>query len=690
MVVKKLLILGGILFSVLLVRAQSGCTTLGQTPVTAFPVCGSSVFTQSSVPPCVNGNVTAPCASGTGNVYQDLNPYWYKFTCFVSGTLGFEIDPNDNNDDYDWQLFDVTNHDPSEVYTNSQLVVSCNWSGRTGNTGTSATATSLTECGSISGPGGNVNPPIFSKMPNLIQGHNYLLLISHFSGDSQSGYSLSFAGHGGTASITDSIPPALKSVRPICDGSRIQVILNKRMKCSSLAADGSDFTITPSIAKVIGASATNCASGFDMDTIMLTLTGGLPPGNYTLSAQQGADGNTLLDNCGTQIPAGSFLPFQLTAPQPTPFDSLTPPTCAPAALQLVFKKNILCSSIAADGSDFRVTGPSPVVVTGAAGGCDANGESYTIRVQLSGPIVTGGNYQIILAPGSDGNTIIDECGLSTNGGATLPFTVKDTVSAAFNDQVLYGCKMDTILFTSPGKNGINQWKWYFDEGDSSSLQNPLMHIYSIDNDTVPDDRIVTTRLIVSNGFCSDTASVAISLVHAINAAFEAPNILCPKDAAVLKNNSIGPINSFTWDFGDGTGSADSLPPDHLFPLTGIETKYGVMLIVGGNNGCRDTAVQQIDVLRSCYIAVPSAFTPNGDGLNDYLYPLNAFKADNLDFRVYNRYGQLVFQTRDYTKKWDGTINGHPEPSGTFVWMLQYTDRDSGKKIFQKGTSLLIR
>jgi gliding motility-associated-like protein len=112
--------------------------------------------------------------------------------------------------------------------------------------------------------------------------------------------------------------------------------------------------------------------------------------------------------------------------------------------------------------------------------------------------------------------------------------------------------------------------------------------------------------------------------------------------------------------------------------------------VANDQGCTDTATRLIDVLRSCFIAVPSAFTPNGDGLNDYLYPLNAFKAENLIFRVYNRNGQLVFESNDWTKKWDGTVSGHAEPAGTFVWMLQYTDGETGKRIFQKGTTVLIR
>jgi len=87
--------------------------------------------------------------------------------------------------------------------------------------------------------------------------------------------------------------------------------------------------------------------------------------------------------------------------------------------------------------------------------------------------------------------------------------------------------------------------------------------------------------------------------------------------------------------------------------------------------------------------VPSAFTPNGDGLNDYLYPLNAYEATNLLFRVFDRSGQLVFETKDWTKKWDGTVKGIKQATDVYVWMLEYTDV-KGKKISQKGTTVLIR
>lgn len=96
------------------------------------------------------------------------------------------------------------------------------------------------------------------------------------------------------------------------------------------------------------------------------------------------------------------------------------------------------------------------------------------------------------------------------------------------------------------------------------------------------------------------------------------------------------------------------------------------------------------LLSSCLIKVPTAFTPNGDGKNDFLYPLNAVKAMNLEFKVFNRYGQLVFFSRDWTRKWDGTINGLPQSTGVYAWQLSYTHADTGEKVYEKGTTLLLR
>ena len=169
-----------------------------------------------------------------------------------------------------------------------------------------------------------------------------------------------------------------------------------------------------------------------------------------------------------------------------------------------------------------------------------------------------------------------------------------------------------------------------------------------------------------------------------------PDILCPEDSAVFINKSTGPIDGWSWVFGNNQTSLLETPPAQRYPLTGKEKYYTIGLTIHSPLGCSETISKNMRVLGSCYIAVPSAFTPNNDGLNDYLYPLNALKADNLNFRVFNRWGELVFATKDWLKKWDGTINGIQQAAGVYVWMLQFTHHDTGKKVEMKGTTMLIR
>ncbi|HVZ98183.1 MAG TPA: gliding motility-associated C-terminal domain-containing protein, partial [Chitinophagaceae bacterium] len=141
---------------------------------------------------------------------------------------------------------------------------------------------------------------------------------------------------------------------------------------------------------------------------------------------------------------------------------------------------------------------------------------------------------------------------------------------------------------------------------------------------------------------------------------------------------------------NGHTSSLQNPPPQFFMTSGTTaTGYQVRLIISDSAGCYDTASRLIRSVPNCYIAVPNAFTPNGDGLNDYLYPLNAYRATDLTFKVYNRFGQLMFQTHDWTQKWDGLVRGEPQPMGVYVWVLQYTD-EKNKKVFLKGFTTLIR
>ena len=685
--IKKLPILLVFVFALTLKIVAQTCSLPGMTPDNAYPVCGIAIFHEDNVTNCTGPNVASRgCTIGV----TSSSSFWYKFTCYQTGTLGFLISGINADDDYDWGLYDITGRNPNDVFADASLEISVNLYG-IGAGGSVPFPNSPTGC--RPGASGNVhcegaagsNTP-FNGMPTITVGHEYLLMVTNWT-KSTTGYDLSFAG--GTASITDPKEPHLQSSRAICDGTQAVVKLNKRMKCTSLSANGSEFTISPAIANVINAVGYGCSSGFDMDSVILTLNNFLPPGNYTINIKNGTDGNTLKDNCDRLIPVGENIPMTVYAVFPTPMDSLSKVFCAPDELQLDFSNQlryIRCSSIAADGSDFKVnmiSGTSPVTVIGASATCAADGLTPVIKVKLSAPIQTKGVYQIRLQTGSDGNTIINECGQETPAGAALTFSTKDTVNADFTYNILLGCKKDTINYFHDGSNEVDLWKWNFDNIRNSSLQNPSM-VYAIFGQK-------TAQLIVSNGVCRDTSAIKnILLDNDLKAAFEVIAVVCPGDMATYKDNSIGNILKWNWDFGNNNTSNLQQPPQQSYPYTNIIKDVPVQLIVTNNIGCRDTATQKIKVVGNCYIAVPNAFTPNNDGLNDYLYPLNAYKAKDLIFRVYNRFGQILFQTTNWTNKWDGTFKGQGADAGTYVWILQYTHIDTGNRVEQKGTTVLIR
>jgi gliding motility-associated-like protein len=691
--IKRLLTLIAINFSAVLITYAQPCSTIpGMSPGNALPVCGTSVFHQSVVINCSGNNVAQPfCSVGA----TSQRSFWYKFTCFQTGSLGFLISGISSTDDYDWVLFDITGHNPNDVFTNPSLAISINMYGTGGDpapfpespTGCRPGATGNVHCDGYL----NNNTP-FNAMPTITAGHDYLLMVTNWTG-STAGYDLTF--NGGTASITDPKLPHMESARAICDGVSASIKMNKRMKCNSVSANGSEFTISPAVANVISATGYGCNSGgFDMDSVLITFDAPLPPGNYTITIKKDppplGDDNTIRDNCDREIPAGETIPMVVYPLIPTPMDSMSKLGCEPDEIELVFRKNMLCDSIAPDGSDFEVimlAGSEPVTVVSASGNCDANGLTPIIKVKLAttlsaSPIKTKGTYMIRLKVGSDGNTIVDECGQATPAGATLTFNTKDTVNADFSYAIKYGCDRDTINYFHNGANEVNFWRWNFDRTRNSSLPNPTI-LYGTPG-------LKKTYLIVSNGICRDTSdTVSIFIDNEVKAAFEASSYVCPNELATFQNNSTGNLVSWRWDFGNGIISNLPNPSPQSYPVPGFTTNVFPRLIVQNNRGCSDTAIQKIEIPHSCYIAVPNAFTPNGDGLNDQLYPTAAYKATGLLFRVFNRVGQLVFETRDWTKRWDGRFKGQPADLGTYVWILTYTNTDTGKFIQQKGTTILL-
>ncbi|RYY14634.1 MAG: gliding motility-associated C-terminal domain-containing protein, partial [Chitinophagaceae bacterium] len=612
------------------------CTTLGQTPSTAFPVCGTTVFQQDNVPLCNTNDLFVPGCSGGNTTYANKNPFWYRFKCYTSGSLGFTITPTDMTDDYDWQLYDITGLNPEDVLTNQNIIISGNWSGSSGATGASSSGVNFIQCASDPT---QEQKPTFAKMPDIIVGHEYILLVSHYT-PTQSGYSLSFTG--GTAVITDPTEPHLQKATTSCDGSKIIVKLNKKMKCSSLTAKGSEFSLLPVVTTITGAVAKNCSASFDFDEIELTLAAPLSSNDYQLIINKGTDGNSLLDNCERGIPDAETAAFSYIIPQPVPIDSVGKIGCAPNTIRLFFKKKIDCSSIASDGSNFRVSGPGLVNVVSAIGESCTDGLSDIITLRLAEPIYNAGLFTVTPQLAVNGGAVRDECGKIIQP-APISFNTADTVTADFTYANKMGCRQDTLSFTHHGGNGITTWDWRLNNTNASGASHSIIW---------PATSTNSVTLTVSNGTCIDSVTSTIVLDNEVKANFTMQDILCPEDPLIVENLSTGLVDNWKWNYGLLRTIQQHHPDPFYFPASNTENDHLVKLVATNTTfGCSDSISKKVKVLKSCFIAVPSAFTPNNDGLNDFLYPTNALKADNLTFKVYNRWGQLVFSSRNWQDKW---------------------------------------
>jgi gliding motility-associated-like protein len=647
------------------------CNQTGQTPSTAFPICGNGTITQANLPLCRNSNLYVPGCTDERTNYGDNNPVYYRFTCRTGGSFLFTLTPFVNTHDFDWQLFDITGRNPNDIFREKTLVVTGNWSGSYGATGTSVSGVNYIQCRS--------NPfietkPTFSTPPQLQTGHEYLLLIAH-ADNLANGFALTIDG--GTADITSTASPQIKAGASACDNTQVLITLNQKVKCSSIAADGSDFSLLPAAATITNVSGIDCSSSVT-DSVLITFNSALPIAAYQLLIKNGSDGNTILNNCDNAITSGTVVPFSIVAF--AAIDSILPVGCSPGRLILLFKKNIQCNSIATDGSDFTISGPSIAAISSAFAVCDNNTVTNRVEILLQQEIEKGGNYTVTIKNGSDGNTIIDACGQATPVAQSINFLVKDTVNADFNFIIKEGCIADTVLFLKDAANGVNDWQWTFDSQNKTPLQNPVI-IYNSGGTKL-------AQLTVSNGTCTATSLHRFIIKEKMKAAFAAPLSVCPGEAVIFKDNSKN-ATTWLWNFDNGITSNLQNPIAIKYPATGTEKKYSVSLTVQNMN-CTHVATQVISVAASCLIAVPTAFTPDGNGLNDYLEPLNITANSNKVFSIYNRYGRIVFKSSGVNIKWDGTINGIKQPTGLYNWILKYTNPVSGKPVLQKGNTLLIR
>ncbi len=193
------------------------------------------------------------------------------------------------------------------------------------------------------------------------------------------------------------------------------------------------------------------------------------------------------------------------------------------------------------------------------------------------------------------------------------------------------------------------------------------------------------------GGCEQSAFAVVGSVAPVTADFGfSPDTLRPvilsKAAFSFSNRSKG-ADAYIWDFGDGTTSPEK-SPIHVYQDTGHY--YVTLKVFNNGNKCSDEKVHGPFIVISPGTAfVPSAFTPNSDGINDFLEFGGVF-LEMFDFRLYDRWGRLVWAASSIDDKWDGQfVNGGTAPEGVYVFTMRAVGID--KVLFEEqGTITLIR
>ena len=303
------------------------------------------------------------------------------------------------------------------------------------------------------------------------------------------------------------------------------------------------------------------------------------------------------------------------------------------------------------------------------------------------------------------STIPDPAAASTLDNSTIlnaTATPLDTTSYVLNAQWGVCSRIDTIKISvlhKPIPNAGQDTAVCFDKaiatlhGTASNLSGTVNYEWSDTTNLVTPHNAVT----VANPHATETFVLTVTDNYGCNFSVtdQVVVIVQPPVPAFAGNDTIAVIGephqlnatggvSYTWlpandlNFSNIPNPLATLNHDQLFQVTVTDAA-----------GCVGYDKVYVQVYPGPGFQVPNAFTPNGDGLNDIFRVIPVGISYTEWFRIFNRYGQLVFETNQYLKGWDGTFQGKKQPIGNYVWVLKGRDKNN-KVVEMKGTVLIVQ
>lgn len=150
--------------------------------------------------------------------------------------------------------------------------------------------------------------------------------------------------------------------------------------------------------------------------------------------------------------------------------------------------------------------------------------------------------------------------------------------------------------------------------------------------------------------------------------------------------------NYTWEdvtnLGDVNFGSNTVPATSIRPEPTTSGTYTLLVTATSADGCVDTGSVYVTVNINDLLGIPTAFTPNGDGVNDYFRPANLDPQFIVEYKIYNRWGQLLFDDTNTTNQWDGRFNGVDQPTEVYIYLLRYQVPGQDARILRGEFTLL--
>jgi gliding motility-associated-like protein len=306
-----------------------------------------------------------------------------------------------------------------------------------------------------------------------------------------------------------------------------------------------------------------------------------------------------------------------------------------------------------------------VVITDSDGGYLVGGVSYSGDGDISNPMGEGDYWVVKL---NAAGTVQWNSNFGGSDNDHLRFMIHEPVRKEY-----YLCgDSDSYGFFSNGKGETDFAIIKFKQPDSLSKDTIVCSLngFAALSDTLKDACGYDSAILTYNPVVIQSP---LYLLKKIDTIFEGETIVLPSDT----NGS-----NITWN-ADPTLSCTNCPNPIASPL-----QTTIYTAVNSLDDCSMTDRFTVVVLKDAVVHIPSAFTPNSDGLNDWFGALGKV-PDGYQLMIFNRNGELVYKSADLYNKWNGVFNGKIQPGGVYVYIISYKDLQN--KLHQKkGTFVLIR